>query len=150
MAPLANGTSAPSIGGLDLGAAPIALFFYKVTCPVCQMAAPRVASMAEAYPGLVVGIGQDPAQRLEVFADEHGMGFPSTSDPPPYPASRAYDVETVPTLFVIDAHGTVVEAVESWERAGYNRASRTLGDLAGLPYHEVSKEGDGLPAFRPG
>jgi peroxiredoxin len=114
------------------------------------MAAPKVASMAEAYPGRVVGIGQDPAERLGAFADEHGMAFPSASDPPPYPASRAYRVETVPTLFVIDARGTVVETVESWDRGGYNRASRILGDLAGLAYHEVSEEGDGLPAFRPG
>ena len=54
------------------------------------------------------------------------------------------------TLFVIDARGTIVETVESWDRAGYNRASRTLGDLTGLAYHEVSEEGDRLPAFRPG
>jgi peroxiredoxin len=150
MAPLANGTSAPAIDGLDLDGEPTALFFYKVTCPVCQMAAPKVASMAKAYPGRIVGIGQDPAQRLDAFADERGMGFPSASDPPPYPASRAYHVETVPTLFVIDARGTIVETVESWDRAGYNRASRTLGGLVGLAYHEVSEEGDGLPAFRPG
>jgi peroxiredoxin len=150
MAPIAPGTPAPPIDGLDLGAAPAALFFFKVTCPVCRMAAPKVASLAEGYPGRVVGIGQDPAPKLAAFADEHGMGFGSASDPPPYAASRAYGIETVPTLFVIDAQGAIAETVESWDRAGYNRASRTLGDLAGLPYHEVSNERDGLPAFRPG
>jgi peroxiredoxin len=150
MAPLPPGTAAPPIDGLDLGASPTALFFYKVTCPVCRMAAPKVGSMANAYPGRIAGIGQDPAPKLVAFADEHGMGFGSTSDPPPYAASRAYGIETVPTLFVIDARGTIVETVESWDRAGYNRASRTLADLAALPYREVSNDGDGLPAFRPG
>ena len=49
------------------------------------------------------------------------MGFPSVSDPPPYQASDAYGVEVVPTLFVVDGSGTIVETVESWDRAGYNR-----------------------------
>ena len=40
------------------------------------------------------------------------MGFRSVPDAPPYPASRAYGVRTVPTLFVIDERGIVVEAVE--------------------------------------
>jgi peroxiredoxin len=150
MAPLPPGTPAPLVDGLDLGAGPIALFFYKVTCPVCRMAAPKADSMARGYPGHLAGIGQDPAPKLVTFANEQGMGFGSVSDPPPFAASRAYGIETVPTLFVIDARGTIAEAVESWDRAGYNRASRTLADLTGLPYREVSNEGDGLPAFRPG
>jgi peroxiredoxin len=150
MAPLQPGSTAPAVDGVDLGHLPSALFFYKVTCPVCRMTAPQVARFDAAYPGRVVGVGEDPAAKLGSFADEFGMRFPSVSDPPPYPVSQAYGLEVVPTLFVIDGSGTIVETVESWDRVGYNRASRTLADLTGLAYAEASSEGDGLPPFRPG
>ncbi len=150
MAPLAPGAAAPRIEGVDLDGRPVALFFYKVTCPVCRMAAPKATVLSEAYPGRFVGIGQDPEAALQGFAAEHGVGFGSIPDPAPYPASDAYGIETVPTLFVIDGSGRVVDAVESWDRAGYNRASRAMAELTGLAYAEVSNARDGLPAFRPG
>jgi thiol-disulfide isomerase/thioredoxin len=151
MAPLAPGSAAPPIGGIELGREPVALFFYKVTCPVCQMTAPQAAVLATAYPGHLHGVGQDPDPRLEQFAGEYGgSAFDSRADLPPYDASNAYGIETVPTLFVVDGEGTIVETVESWDREGYNRASKTLAGLLGEPYVEVSNPGDGLPPFRPG
>ena len=150
MAPLQPGSAAPAIDGVDLKDGPTALFFYKVSCPVCRMSAPQVARFQAAYPGRIVGVGEDPAAALGSFSHEHGVTFPSVSDAPPYPASDAYGIEAVPTLFVVDGTARIVETVESWDRAGYNRASRTLADLTGLPYLEVSNEGDGLPPFRPG
>jgi peroxiredoxin len=151
MAPLTPGTAAPPIEGIELGGEPLALFFYKVTCPVCQMTAPKADVLANAYPTHVRGIGQDPSPRLAQFATEYGAAeFDSVSDAPPYEASDAYGIETVPTLFVVDAAGTIVETVESWSREGYNRASKTLAGLLGQPYVEISNAGDGLPPFRPG
>jgi peroxiredoxin len=150
MTPLQPGSVAPAIDGVELDDGPTALFFYKVTCPVCRMSAPVATRFEVAYPGRIVGVGEDPAAALETFAQEHGVGFPSVSDPRPYQTSEAYGLEVVPTLFVVDGSGTIVETVESWDRAGYNRASRTLAGLTGLPYAEVSEDGDGLPVFRPG
>ena len=75
---------------MDFGAGPTALFFYKVTCPVCQMAAPVAQRIHQAVPGGIVGIGQDPPERLGTFAREYGVAFDSIQDPPPYPASEAY------------------------------------------------------------
>ncbi len=150
MAPLAPGTAAPPIDGVELGGAPRAVFFYKVTCPVCQMAAPKAGELASAYPGYFVGVGQDPVDRLARFAQEFDADFPAVADLPPYDASNAYGIETVPTLFVIDQDAKIVQTVESWDRDGYNRVSKALADLSGLPYAEVSNPDDGLPPFRPG
>jgi peroxiredoxin len=150
MAPLTPGSAAPAIDGVDLSAGPTALFFYKVTCPVCQMAAPKVEAFERGYPGRIVGIGEDPDPLLVRFAEEHGMTFPSIADEPPYPASNAYGVRSVPTLFVIDADGTIVETVESWDRDRLNEASRRMADLIGSPSVPISVETDGLPPFRPG
>ena len=44
MSPLAVGDVAPEIPGVSFDAGPSVLFFYKVTCPTCQMAAPTMAA----------------------------------------------------------------------------------------------------------
>src|ERR1700736_6395878 len=54
--PLAVGSPAPPIPGVDFSAGPTTVFFYKVTCPVCQMASPKVQRFEEAYSGRIVGV----------------------------------------------------------------------------------------------
>jgi len=150
MAPIASGSDAPPVPGIDLGSGPRLLFFYKVTCPVCQMAAPVLDAIAESVPGHVVGVGQDPASKLGDFAREYGMmAVPAVEDPPPYAASDAYAVVSVPTLFLIDG-GIVTDVVEAWDRDGFNRVAAGLAGLAGVEPVVVSDASDGRPPFRPG
>jgi thiol-disulfide isomerase/thioredoxin len=144
------GQPAPPVPGVAFDDGPLAVVFYKVTCPVCQMAAPKVDLMAKKYAGRVVGVGQDPPDALERFGREFGMDVPAVPDLPPYDASNAYGIETVPTLFVIDGDGTVADSVVSWDRDGYNRASARLAELLGVEPATVSEPTDGLPSFRPG
>jgi thiol-disulfide isomerase/thioredoxin len=147
--PLNPGSIAPPVPGVDFSAGPRALFFYKVTCPVCQMAAPKAQAFEEAYQGRIVGIGQDPEEKLSAFDGEYGMSIPRLADLPPYSQSNAYGIEVVPTLFLVQ-DSMILDAVESWERDGYNRVSRRLAELTGSEFAEISKAGDGLPPFRPG
>lgn len=143
------GSVAPPVAGVaaDL---PHALVFYKVTCPTCQMAAPALDRFERAYPGRMIGVGQDPAGTLERFSDTYDMTFPSLSDETPYIASNAYGIEHVPTIVIVDGEGRVADVVESWDRDGYNRASRTLAELLGTEAIVISEPSDGLPEFRPG
>jgi len=150
VAVIAVGEAAPLVPGVTFEEGPVALVFYKVTCPVCQMAAPKVDVMGQAYPGRVVGVGQDPPGELERFGRDFGMGVRAIPDLPPYDVSTAYGIESVPTLLVIDAAGTVADVVVSWDRAGYNRASAGLAELLGVEPVTVSESSDGLPPFRPG
>jgi hypothetical protein len=150
MPPLHPGETAPPIADVDFGTGPTALFFYKVTCPVCQMSAPKAGVFATAYPGRIVGIGQDPSDKLAAFDTEFGLGVHSVSEQPPYPASDAYGVRIVPTLFLVGPDGTIQRSVESWDRDAFNAVSRELAELTGLPFQPISRPGDGLPAFRPG
>lgn len=150
MSALAVGSKAPSIAGVDFHNGPLALFFYKVTCPVCQMAGPKVQGFEREYPGRIVGIGQDPDKKLASFGRQFGMTFRSLPDLPPYDASNAYGIEVVPTTFLVDAEGTILDAVESWDRDGLNQLSKALAELTDSPYAEISSPSDGLPPFRPG
>jgi len=145
---IAVGAQAPPVQGAPAG--PHALVFYKVTCPTCQVAAPAYDRLAAAFGGAVLGIGQDPADRLAAFGREFGGSFPSEPDLAPYPVSNAYAIEHVPTLVVVDDEGRVADVVESWDRDGANRASSTLATLLGREPVPVSEPGDGLPDFRPG
>ena len=146
---IAIGTPAPAVAGVA-GPGPVALVFYKATCSVTQMAGPALAHLGEAYPGTVVGIGQDPPPDLATFAATHGWAFPQVPDLEPYPASNAYGIASAPTLVVLDGNGQVADVVESWDREGMNRASATLAHLLGAAAEVLSTEADGLPAFKPG
>ena len=149
MQPIAPGTRAPEIPGAERAPGPSVVMFYKVTCPTCQMAAPVADRLAERFPDRFLGVGQDPRENLDRFAQDLGISFASLPDEPPYEASNAYGVRTVPTLFVLD-DGEVVDVVEAWDRHGWNRAAARLAALTGQAAEEVSSEGDGLPPFRPG
>src|SRR6266516_4274892 len=129
---------APAIPGVDFRTGPLTLFFYKVTCPVCQMAAPKVQGFEAAYPGRILGIGQDPQEKLVAFGDQFEMSFRSLVDAPPYDVSNAYGIEVVPTMFLVDAEGTILDTVESWDREGLNRISERLAELTGAGYAEIS------------
>ena len=144
------GSPAPEIPGVDLTQGPTVLFFFKVTCPVCQMAAPKVSTFERAYPGRIFGVGQDPAERLAEFSGEYGLTIPTSADLPPYPASDAYEVRVVPSTFLVSPRGTVLHSVESWDREGLNEMSRMLAEAIGAPFEPISVPEDGLPVFRPG
>lgn len=144
------GAPAPPVHGVTFVDGPTAVAFYKVTCPVCQMTAPKIEALGRAYPGRVVGVGQDPNGELERFGREFGMAVPAVPDLPPYDVSNAFGIETVPTVVLVGADGTVVDTVVSWDRDGYNRVSARLAELAGAEPVVVSEPSDGLPPFRPG
>jgi thiol-disulfide isomerase/thioredoxin len=150
MPPPPAGSPAPAVDGIDFSTGPTALFFYKVTCPVCQMAAPKMETFETAYPGRIRGIGQDPRPKLDEFEHSYGLTFGSQAEPPPYPVSQAYGIRVVPTIVLVEAGGTVEAVAESWDRDAVNDVSRRLAKQLGAPFVPISLEGDGLPAFRPG
>jgi hypothetical protein len=143
------GDPAAPVEGVDV-AGPHALVFYKVTCGVTKMATPAIERLTRAFPGLVVGVGQDPQADLDAFATEHGLSFPQVPDLAPYPASDAYGILSAPTAVAVDADGIVAAVAESWDRPAWNQLSAVLADLLGRPAVEVSEPDDGLPDFKPG
>jgi peroxiredoxin len=119
------------------------LAFFKVTCPVCHMVAPKVAALSDAGVD-VVAVGEDPPAKLVAYARDKGQRVRTLSEAPPYPVSSAYGLQSVPTLFLVNDSGTVEDVVAGWDREGWNR----LAAAAGAP--PVSEDGDGLPVYRPG
>ena len=135
---------------MDFKAGPTVVWFYKVTCPVCQMAAPVAQALADGRLDRFVGIGQDPREKLDAFARTYGLGFHSLSEPPPYRLSNAYGITVVPTMFLVGMDGMIVDSVWSWDRDGYGRVNQELAELAGAVPADLRKVTASLPVFRPG
>jgi peroxiredoxin len=152
---LVPGDRAPSFGlpDIDTGErvsdpwrdaeASTVLAFFKVTCPVCQMAAPMVQAMSDSG-AVVIAVGQDPAPALVAFRDRWAQSVPTLSESRPYRVSDAYGLVSVPSLFLVAPDGPLLDAVRGWDREGWNRVAVAAG---GRP---ISAAGDGLPPFRPG
>lgn len=146
---LQAGAAAPEVSGADLASGPKVLFFYKVTCPTCQIVAPVAERLFGRFPDSFVAVAQDPAERVASFVEEYGTTFDSVSDEPPYDVSNAYGIEVVPTLLLVE-DGVVSDVSESWDRDGWNRLGSRLAGALGQAASPLSGEGDGLPVFRPG
>src|SRR5215471_7703675 len=90
---------------------PIALAFFKVSCPVCQYAFPFYQRMYEANRDAgvsFIAVSQDKAHDTEAFLKQFGVKFPvALDDPANYDVSNAYGLTTVPSIFYIGADGEI-------------------------------------------
>ena len=121
MTDLHSGNLAPdfSLAALDgknyalrslLRQGPVVAAFFKISCPVCQFTAPFLERLFQRYGGdgvTFLGISQDDAKASAKFASEFGITFPIALDDKSYPASNAYSLSMVPTIFLIDTDGIV-------------------------------------------
>jgi hypothetical protein len=146
---IATGAQAPPVEGATLEG-PHVLVFFKVTCGTTQLATPAIERLARAFPGRVVGVGQDPQPALDSFASEYGLTLPLVPDLDPYEASDAYGIVSAPTAVAVADDGTVLEVAESWDRDAWNRLAGEVADALGVPAATVSDSDDGLPDFKPG
>lgn len=148
---LRESSSAPRIetptlngGAATIGEGPALYAFFHITCPVCQMTLPYLDKLAG--PLRVVGVSQDDAEGTNEFADSFGianMELALDDERKKYPASRAYRISSVPSLFVVEADGTISK---SW--TGFSKAEiEALGSRVGV---QVFGPNERVPNFRPG
>jgi peroxiredoxin len=153
---LAAGAQAPDIRLPDLNGqgwalaealkhGPVLLAFFKVSCPTCQLTFPFLQRLADGAPAtLLMAVSQDDAAATREFHEAFGIALPTLIDTPrTYPASNAYQIGTVPSLFLVERTGEISLAVE-----GFNKAQlEKLGERFGAsPFRET----DRVPALRPG
>src|SRR3954469_3980286 len=131
---------------------PVALAFFKISCPVCQMAFPYFERLHQAYRGKnvrVVGISQDSAADTAAFAKRFGITFPlALDDTKKYPASNAYGLTNVPTLFLVAPEGKIEVSSVSWSQDELEDVSGRLAAAAGVPKKQIVYASDGIPSFK--
>jgi peroxiredoxin len=141
---LQEGARAPEVQGLGIKG-PVLLVFFKITCPVCQFTLPFLNRIHRAGTLPVYGISQNDAADTREFNQEFGIEFPVVldSEDAGYPASNAYGISSVPSLFLVEPDGKIGRVIEGWSR----KEMEWLGGCAGAA---VIRQGDNVPEWKAG
>lgn len=163
MTTLAAGTSAPdfTLTGIDgrrfalkegLAAGSLLLVFFKTTCPACDLAFPYLAHLQESYPQgwQIWSISQDSPPRTAEYALRFALPFPVLVDEDGYPVSKAYDPPSTPTLYLIEADGSIAYTTHGFSKDDINELSALIAQRLGVEKNLIAPPDDGQPRFRPG
>ena len=165
MAALAVGTKAPGFElkatdgkrfslADELARGPVALAFFKVSCPTCQYALPFLERLHRAYgqKGVaLVGVSQNDAKETAAFIKEFGITFPVLlDDTRSYPASNAYGLTNVPTLFWVAQDGEIEISSVGWLKADFDQINRKMAEAGKAAPAVVFKPGEDVRDFRAG
>jgi len=164
MTNIVAGTPAPgfSLKSLDnhdfnlrdlLQRGPVLAAFFKVSCPVCQFTFPFLERLYQRYGSAevsFVGISQDDARDTRKFASEYGVTFPLLPDESGYPVSNAYGLTNVPTVFLIDADGTVKVSLLGFDKKDLQTISVELAERRKIALTPLFRPDEVIPDNKPG
>jgi peroxiredoxin len=132
---------------------PAVVAFFKISCPVCQLALPFLERLHQRFPDdrvCFLGVSQDEASDTREFCAEFGVSFPTVMDEDGYPASNAYGLTNVPTVFLIDQEGRVQIASVGFEKAAIEKISAEIARMLGVEPAEAFRPGELVPDYVPG
>ena len=130
------------------------LVFFKSDCETSRLVLPRLGPLAKALVDegmLFLAVAQEEEDSARRFDKELGVPGTLAWEDEPFPVSAAYEIQSVPTLFVIDGAGVIAERIEGFVKREYLalgaavEQALALGDLP--PVLERAEE---LPEFKPG
>lgn len=165
MAALASGTKAPDVElktmdgkrfslSDELARGPVVLVFFKVSCPTCQYALPFYERLYKAYgqKGVtLVGVSQNEAPDTAAFAKQFGITLPILlDDTHKYPASNAYGLTNVPSIFWIAEDGEIELSSVGWLRSDFEQINRWMAESGKVQPAVPFKPGEDVRDFRAG
>jgi peroxiredoxin len=164
MPALAAGQAAPEVSLSDMRGqpfslrdalqhGPVVLAFFKVTCPVCQYAMPFLERIYRAHPGKaqIVAVSQHPRKETQLFLREYDITMPVLlDDPEHYPASNAYHLTNVPTVFLIAPGGEIEVSSVGWDRKDIEKINRRVAEAVSLPVPALFHRGENIIDSKPG
>jgi peroxiredoxin len=99
----------------------------------------------------VVGVSQDNAKDTVAFNRDFGVSFPTLLDEiGKYPASNAYKLTNVPSIFLISPEGEVEASIIGWSKQEMEDLSRRLAEVIGEAPVPVMQAGEKVPDYKPG
>lgn len=125
---------------------PTVVAFFKVSCPTCQLSLPffeRLSKTSKTH--RVLGVSQDPTDDTSEFAARFGITFPLLLDTAEagYPASNAYGLSHVPSVFLVEPDGSISWSMEGFDRMKMEDLGRQTG---GKPF----APGEFVPEWKSG
>src|SRR5579863_4440912 len=112
-----------------LARGPVLLAFYKISCPVCQLTLPFLDRIAAGTLQLIA-ISQDDERGTARFQNSYGVKLPTLLDRErdDYPASNAFGISHVPSLFLVEPDGAISLAAEGFVK----RELESIASRAGV------------------
>lgn len=114
---------------------------------------PFLERIHKAYAGKdfeVLGIAQDEPHEAGAFAGEYELSFPIAIDEHPYKTSDEYGLTNVPTIFLIDHDGKILQTLVGFDRNGLIELSQTVAEQLHKSFTAVFTKADQAPDFKPG
>lgn len=151
--------SLPSLDGKGYSLAellkhgPVLAAFFKISCPVCQFTFPFLERLYQRYGNgdvTFLGISQDDKRATKEFGDEYGVTFPVVMDATGYPASNAYGLSSVPTIFLINPNGSVKLTCFGFNKKDLEAIAASLSERQKIPLAVFFRPEEAVPANRPG
>ena len=154
--PLEAGARAPqfTLPGLDGGEVSLAqitangpalLAFFKVSCPICQLAFPFLERLNQPGAIPVYGISQNGAEDTRSFARHLGLAFPMLLDleGTGYPVSNVFGITNVPTMFLVEPDGSISQTIHGWDK-------QQMLKLGARNNIAIIRPDDRVPEYKPG
>jgi peroxiredoxin len=124
---------------------PVLLVFFKVTCPVCQLTMPFLERLHASGALTICGISQNDAPDTREFNGYFGVSFATLLDAEDedFPASNAYGISSVPSMFRVEPDGVISRVIEGWNK----KEMASLAEDAGVA---LFRPEDDVPAWKAG
>jgi len=133
---------------------PVVAAFFKISCPVCQYTFPFLERIYKAHGEknvTIVGISQNEKKDTAAFVKEYGLTFPMLlDDTKSYPASNAYGLTNVPSIFWIAQDGEIEISSVGWDRKDIEEINQKAAKINGDGLKPVFREDEQVPDFRAG
>jgi len=128
----------------------VVLAFFKVSCPVCQLAFPFLERLHRSYPSLPIwGISQDDSDATDAFARMFGVTFPMLLDTD-LSSTVNYGLTNVPTFFVISKNQIIAQTSVGFSKADLEKLNTTLANTSARTEVPLFTAADQVPAMKPG
>lgn len=133
---------------------PVVAAFFKISCPVCQLAFPYLDRLHKAYGDrnlTIVGISQNGGKETKQFMEDYGVSFPVLlDDRASYQVSNAYGLTNVPSLFYIARDGGVEQSIVGWSHSEMDELNGRIAHAAGVTRARIFHPGEDVPEFKAG
>ena len=131
---------------------PVVTAFFKVSCPTCQYAFPFLERIFKAYPQdkvKILGVSQNSKQETDAFAKQYGVTFPiALDDTRTFPASNAYGLTYVPSIFFIAPEQKIEQASIGWVKEEIEQLNQRVAKSAGVSPAQIFPPGESVLEFK--
>ncbi|HEY7113011.1 MAG TPA: TlpA disulfide reductase family protein [Thermoanaerobaculia bacterium] len=127
--------------------------FFHTECPTSEMTIPFLERLREVGEGRglrVVAVSQDDPAATEAFVSRLGLTVPVLYDPPPWKASEALGLASVPVFAAVSRDGRVERLVVGLQKLELEAFAERAAALAGRPSRPFFRPEENVPAIRPG